>query len=124
MRRGIGSICAVSFALVAGCKGDATTSPATRQSTLSVQIETKTCSAASPVTIDVFIDHTLVGSPSLMIGTTATYDVTPGNHVLGGVDLDRRFSWASETVSVPVGGDYTAQFACSSEGASEILKPR
>ncbi len=117
-------MCAVGVALVAGCKGDSTTSPTTKQSTLSVQIETKTCSAASPVTIDVFIDHTLVGSPSLMIGTTATYAVTPGSHVLGGVDIDRRFSWASETVTVPVGGDYTAQFACSSEGVSEIVKAR
>jgi hypothetical protein len=114
MRDRIGRTFAATLALIAGCKGDPTSPP--KASTLSVQIETKTCSAAGTVNIDVFIDHALVGSPALMIGTTASYTVAPGDHVLGGVDIDRRFSWASETVTVPVGGDYTAQFACSSPG--------
>jgi hypothetical protein len=123
MRRRVGRTFAAVLALLAGCKGDPSSAP--RASTLSVQIETKTCASAGTVNIDVFIDHTLVGSPALMVGTTATYVVTPGDHILGGVDIDRRFSWASETVTVPVGGDYTAQFACSSPGSvSEIKRAR
>ncbi len=98
--------------LMAACKGKDITAPAPTTGVLNVQIETKTCSAQGSFDIEVFIDHVLVGTPTFMIGSTASYTVAAGSHTIGGYAVDGRFDWGYETVEVPAGGEYTALFAC------------
>ena len=62
--------------------------------------------------MQVFIDHVLVGTQKFAVGTTASFSVAGGSHLLGALAVDGRFSWGAETVNVPAGGEYTAQFAC------------
>jgi hypothetical protein len=98
--------------LTAACKGKDVTAPAAT-GTLNVQIEARTCSKQGAFGIYVFIDHLLVGTPTLSVDSTASYTVTAGSHTVGGDAVDGRFSWGFEAVEVPSGGTYTAQFGCS-----------
>jgi hypothetical protein len=98
--------------LAAACKGKDITAPAATTGTLHVQIESKTCSTQGAFDIEVFIDHVLVGTQKFSVGSTASFSVVGGTHTLGALAVDGRFSWGAETVTVPAGGEYTAQFAC------------
>ena len=98
--------------LAAGCKDGAKLTDPAAHGTLHVQIEAATCASEGPFAIEVFIDHVLVGTPTFSVGSTASYDVTPGNHTLGGIATNGRYNWGSEVVTVPAGGEYTAAFGC------------
>ena len=97
--------------LAAACKDGGSTAPATTGK-LHVQIETKTCANQGSFDIEVFIDHVLVGTPTFAVGSQSTFTVAAGAHTLGALAVDGRFSWGSESVVVPAGGEYTALFAC------------
>src|SRR3974377_733811 len=98
--------------LTTACKGGGPTTPAATTGALTRKIEAKTCSTQGSFDIEVFVDHVLVGTRTFMVGTTVPFTVTAGNHTLGGRASDGRFSWGYETIFVPAGGEYTAQFAC------------
>ena len=109
MRR---ALLGVAVLLTAACKdGARLTSPATT-GTLNVQIEARTCSAEGTFGIDVYIDDILVGTPTFVVGSTASFSVTAGTHTLGGIATNGKFDWAAAEVDVPAGGEYTAMFAC------------
>jgi hypothetical protein len=109
MRR---ALLGVAVLLTAACKdGARPTSPAAT-GTLNVQIEARTCSAEGSFDIEVYIDDVLVGTPTFMVGSTASFSVAAGSHTLGGVSTNGKFDWASAEVDVPAGGEYTAMFAC------------
>lgn len=101
-----------ALTLTAACKGKDIIAPVATTGTLHVQIEERTCSTQEAFDIEVFIDHVLVGTQKFAVGTTASFSVLGGNHTLGALAVDGRFSWGAETVTVPAGGEYTARFAC------------
>jgi hypothetical protein len=109
MRR---ALLGLAVMLTAACKGNDVTAPVSKNGTLNVQIETKSCASQGPFDISVFIDHVLVGSPTFAIGSTASYTVLAGSHTIGGFAVDGRLNWGSITVLVPAGGQYTALFQC------------
>jgi len=101
----------VTAMMLAACKGKDITAPSTK-GTLNFQIETKTCSTQGTFDIKLFIDHVLVDTPHFSVGSTASYAVDAGSHIVGGSAVDGRFNWASVVVQVPAGGQYTALFGC------------
>ncbi len=109
MRR---ALLVVTAMMLAACKGKDITAPTPTTGTLNFQIETKTCSTQGTFDIKLFIDHVLVDTPHFSIGSTASYTVAAGSHIVGGSAVDGRLSWASVVVEVPAGGQYTALFAC------------
>jgi hypothetical protein len=98
--------------LTTACKDAAGATGPAVDGTLNVQIETKTCSAEGSFDIEVFIDHVHVGTPTFSVGSNASYTVTAGSHSIGGLSTNGKFSWGSEDVIVPAGGQYTSFFAC------------
>ena len=112
MRRVFLGLAVLPVMLTAACKGKDITAPVSKNGTLNVQIESKTCLTQGPFDISVFVDHVLVGSPTFAIGSTASFTVLAGNHTVGGFAVDGRLSWGSVTVQVPAGGQYTALFRC------------
>lgn len=113
MRR---ALLGVAVLLTTACKdGARVTGPVTGAAatgTLNVQIEARTCSAEGSFGIDIYIDDTLVGTPTFMVGSTASFTVAAGTHTLGGISTNGKFDWAGADVVVPPGGQYTAMFAC------------
>jgi hypothetical protein len=107
-----GALLVLSLALAAGCKGKDIVAPATTTGTINFSIETKTCASEPAIDIEVFIDHVLVGTPTFTVGQTVSYEVSGGNHTIGGFAVDGRYNWGSQVVTVPVGGQYTATFGC------------
>jgi hypothetical protein len=101
----------VALTIATACKDGGVTAPAA-DGTLNVEIETRTCASAGSLDVEVFVDHVLVGTPTLMVGTVASYTVTAGSHTVGGIEASGKFDWGFITVEVPAGGQYTAEFAC------------
>lgn len=79
---------------------------------LSVQLDANTCAAEGSFDVDVYIDHVLVGTPTLTDTSASSFTVLGGTHTLGGIAKNGKFDWVSNDVDVPVGGVYPAMFAC------------
>ncbi len=109
MRR---ALLGVAVLLTAACKDGAGATGPPANGTLNVQIEARTCSAEGSFGIDVYIDDVLVGTPTFMVGSIASFTVAAGSHTVGGVAKNGKFDWAAADVVVPAGGEYTAMFAC------------
>jgi hypothetical protein len=101
---------AVAATLVMACH-DGVTAPSAN-GTLGVELDPVTCAAEGPVDVDVYIDHVLVGTPTLSVNAATPFTVTGGTHTLGGIAKNGMFDWVSNDVVVPAGGEYTAMFAC------------
>jgi hypothetical protein len=109
MRR---ALVAVAAMLTMACNdGRAPTAPSTN-GTLGVQLDPITCNAEGPFDVDVYIDHVLVGTPSLSVDSVTPFVVTGGMHTLGGIAKNGMFDWVSNDITVPAGGEYTAMFGC------------
>jgi hypothetical protein len=95
------------------CKGKDIVAPVTSTNgTLKFEIETRTCSLEPPLDVEVFVDHVLVGTPTLTVGSTVSYQVVGGSHTVGGFAVNGKYNWGFVTVNVPAGGEYTASFSC------------
>ena len=102
----------LTVVLASACKGKDITAPVATTGTLKVGIEARTCSLESSLDVEVFVDHVLVGTPTLVPGATVSYQVTGGDHTIGGFAVNGKYNWGFITVTVPAGGEYTASFAC------------
>jgi hypothetical protein len=98
--------------LASACKGKDIVAPVITTGTLKFEIETRTCSLEPPLDVEVFVDHVLVGTPTLAVGSTASYQVAGGSHTVGGFAVNGKYNWGFVTVNVPAGGEYTALFSC------------
>ncbi len=102
----------LTVVLASACKGNDVLAPAVTTGTLKVEIETRTCSLEPALDVEVFVDHVLVGTPTLSVGSTVSYQVTGGSHTVGGFAVNGKYNWGFVTVVVPAGGEYTASFGC------------
>jgi hypothetical protein len=103
----------LTVVLASACKGKEIVAPVATTGTLNVEIEARTCSQETGLDVEVFVDHVLVGTPTLVPGTTVSYQVAGGSHTVGGIAVNGKYSWGFVTVTVPAGGEYTASFGCS-----------